>query len=282
MNSVAVDAMIACDRLGRTRHFQEAIEKIGPRILALQSGQGPWRGAFAYSNVQPDCHVCLYTALALTGLPGLSEVTGDPRYAQAARQAWDHIQALRDERTGLWHHMVDRGRLHRNPIFVAGAGMIANALLDVEDIADRRLDRQAVADRILAFAHPHGGIANFVGYDSRDNFRRRGTSRPCWEDALPTPNWNAQAFYFLSRISRAPDPDRLPPAESAGGATKRYIWFESPRGLALVGLAPARSLFAGLWVKQLPAGVSLSLIRLVQGFKRPIRAIRSFVKRCLR
>jgi hypothetical protein len=189
---------------------------------------------------------------------------------------------MRDAKTGLGYHMAEGDRLRRGPIFVAGAGMIANALLDIEAMTGRSVDRNALADAILAFAYPHGGIANFVGYDSPDNNRRRGRGRDCWEDVVPTPNWNAQAFYFLSRVSQAPQPEELPPARSAGGATRRYIWFESPRGLAIAGLGPARSVFAGLWVKRLPYGISLSLIRLVQWFKKPLRKIRSFVGRCLR
>jgi hypothetical protein len=157
--------------------------------------------------------------------------------------------------------------------------MIANGLLDVESLAGRDFDAEGTAEAILSHQHPHGGIANFLGYDDPDNQRPGARGLPCWEDVLPTPNWNAQSFYFLSRITQAPHPKALPAKSSAGGACRRYIWFESPRGLAVVGLSPLRSVFAGIYVKRLRLGVSLSLLRLAGGFKKPFRKLRGFVGR---
>ncbi len=279
MNSVAVDAMLAWDRCARTSHFEQVARQIGNKLLRLQVRQGPWRGAFAYSHKQKDCHIALYTGLALTSLTSLHKLTGDERYISAARDAMDHLAAMRDGETGLWYHMARGDKLRRKPIFAAGAGMIANGLLDVESLAGRDFDAEGTAEAILRHQHPHGGIANFLGYDDPDNQRPGGTGRPCWEDVLPTPNWNAQSFHFLSRITQAPEPNALPAGGSAGGACRGYIWFESSRGLAVVGLAPLRSVFAGLYVKRMRLGVSLSLLRFVGGFKKPFRRLKSFLGR---
>lgn len=280
MNSVAADAMLAWDRCAETECFSAAAERIGPRLLELRKATGPWRGAFAYSHTQPDVHICLYTALALTGLPALFERTGDRRYASAASAAADHLWSLRDRQSGLWCHMANAGTVHRGPIFIAGAGMIASALLDIRGLTGRETKLDNIARAMLRHQHPHGGIANFADYDSPDNLRPGGAHLPCWEDRLPTPNWNAWAFYFLARMSRPPRPDELPAPSCGAEASKRYVWFESPRVLAVASWRPIKSVFAGLYCKRLRFGLSLSLPRIVQFFKRPLRGVARLIRRC--
>ena len=278
MNSVAVEAMLLLDRLTGGDRYGDRAARIGRRILSLQARQGPQAGALAYSHTQPDCHITLYTALAMRGLGPLARRTGDDAFVRCAADAAAHVETMRDPTTGLWFHMVDGGRLHRYPLFVAGAGMIANGLLDAAALTGQPVDADAMAAAIVARQGPHGGIRNFIGYDHADNLRRTGrlTPRAVWEDVVPTPNWNAQALLLLARVAAPPSGEVRPAGpRHARHATRRMLVLEGPRRLFVLGLWPPRSMTLALWRKTRRHGLALRLQRLIAAVKAPLRRLRT-------
>ena len=146
---------------------------------------------------------------------------------------------MEDPESRLWFHKLEGQELARYPIFVAGAGIICNGLLDAGIQVD--------AERLLRFQSPSGAIRNFVGYDHPDNGRRRGRGVDGWEDVFATPNWNAQAFHFLCRVLPPPDPSVRPRIRRRLARSRRYVYFESERVAAVLGRRP---LVAGLYVKR--------------------------------
>lgn len=258
MNSVAVEALIKLDRQrGLDRHTQ-LVRTVGERIRSLQSRQGSCAGGLPYSDLEPETHVSLYTALALRGLPGLADVTGDAGWPEVARGAVAFLNRMNDSDTGLWYHRVEGGRLHRFPLFVAGAGIICNGLLDAAQLTGTELDVQALAGRLLRFQYRHGAIRSFIGYDHPDNWRPRSSGKDCWEDVYPTPNWNAQAFRFLCRILPPPEPPE-PPGRWRGHLqsewSRRYVYVETRRFSVVVGAWPPRSAVIAVFLKRLRHGV---------------------------
>jgi len=253
MNSVAIEALVKLDRQRETDQHTRLVRTVGDRIRSLQSRTG----GLPYSDLEPDTQVSLYTALALRGLPGLSVVTGDAGWAQLAREAVASLHRLEDPDTGLWYHKLEGRRVHRFPIFVAGAGMIGNALLDAAPLTGDRLDVDGLARRLLAFQYPHGPLRNFIGYDHPDNGRSRGSGTDCWEDVYPTPNWNAQAFHFLCRVLPPPEPPVSRSRRSERRWSRRYLYMETRR-LSLVAAAwPPRSIVFAVLVKRLRYGIVL-------------------------
>jgi hypothetical protein len=255
MNSVAIEALIKLDRQRGTDRHTKLVRTVAERIVSMQVREGPAEGSLPYSDLEPHLHMPLYTALALRGLPGLAEVTGETVWAQVASRAVAFVNRLEDAETGLWCHKLDRGRLARFPLFVSGAGIICNGILDAAQLTGAELDGRELAGRLLRFQQPNGAIRNFVGYDHADNGRKRGTGIECWEDVFPTPNWNAQAFHFLSRVLPPPEPTVAPNSRRTLMWSRRYVYFESNRVSAVIGMRPASYGVIGLFVKRLRHGV---------------------------
>jgi hypothetical protein len=267
MNSVAIEALVKLDQQRGTDRYAELVRRIGERIRSLQAGPGPCEGGLPYSDLEPDVHIPLYTGLTLRGVPALGAATGEEIWAQVARGAIAFLERFQDKETGLWCHKVEHGRIARFPIFVAGAGMICNGILDVAQMTGRGVDAHGLAERLLRFQHPNGAIRNFIGYDHPDNGRRRGSGKDCWEDVYPTPNWNAQAFHFLCRVLPPPEPPVRPGGRRVWAWSRRYIYVDTRRLSAVVGMRPSRSGLAALFVKRLRYGV------VVPGPERMLRAM---------
>lgn len=240
MNSLAIEALVELDRRRGTARHTELVRTVGERIRSLHGPDGP-----PYSDLEPELHIPLYTALSLRGLAALE----DDAWAPVASRAVAFLQRMQDAETGLWCHKLDGGRLARFPIFVAGAGIVCNGLLDAARLTGTAVDGQELATRLLRYRHPNGAIRNFVGYDHPDNGRRRGKGAETWEDVYPTPGWNAQAFHFLSRV--------LPPPEATTARgrrtlvkSRRFVYFESERVSAILGVRPWSRGIAALYVKR--------------------------------
>ena len=235
MNSVALEALVKLDRLRESDRHAELVRRVGTRLLSLSDGNG-----LPYSDLEPHTHIPLYTGLALRGLPFV------PDSEAVARDAVAFLEGMRDPETRLWFHKLEGEEVLRYPIFVAGAGIICNGLLDVGVETD--------AERLLRFQSPTGAIRNFVGYDHSDNGRRSGTGAESWEDVFATPSWNAQAFQFLCRVLPPPDPAAAPRVRSRLSRSRRYVYFDSQHVAALAGRRP---LAAALYVKRLRYGLVL-------------------------
>ena len=255
MNSIAVEALIMLDRQRQTHRHTKLVLAVGERIRSLQSNDGPGEGGLPYSDLRLDEHIPLYTGLSLRGLPGLAQVTGDPAWMEVARGAVEFLERMKDPDTRLWYHRVDRDGVDRFPIFVAGAGMICNGILDAAQLTGSAVDTYDLAARLLRFQYHHGAIRNFIGYDHPDNGRARGRGLECWEDVYPTPNWNAQAFHFLCRVLPPPEPPRRPLGRLAGAWSRRYVYMETPRFSTVVGMWPPGRSIVALYVKRLRHGL---------------------------
>lgn len=255
MNSISIEALIKLDRQRGTTRYAGLVHRIGERIRSLQTRNGLCQGSFAYSHIEPDVHVSLYTALAVRGLPGLAELTGAAAWSDVARRVVAFLRRVEDAETGLWYHKVQYGQLCRFPLFVAGAGMICNGILDAAQLTGTTLDAQSLAARLLRYQYRNGAIRNFIGYDHPDNGRRRGVGIDCWEDAYPTPSWNAQAFHFLCRVLRPPEPPLGRMRSHTLVRSRRYLYAENGWCSAVVGARPLGRSIMAVYLKRLRYGL---------------------------
>jgi hypothetical protein len=273
MNSVAIEALIKLDVQRQTDRHGALVRVAGDRIRALQCRDGAWAGGLPYSDLDPDEHIPIYTGLALRGLATLAETTGDPVWREVVGRAAEFLDRATDPDSRLWYHRVRRDRVFRFPIFVAGAGVICDGLLDAAQSTGRTLDTRDLAARLLRFQHRHGAIRNFIGYDHPDNGRARGKGTTCWEDVYPTANWNAQAFRFLCRVLPPPEP----PRRLRGGRmitwSRRYLYLENARVSAVIGMGPPRSRLASVYVKPWRRGLVIP---------RPSVVVRAAVRKLMR
>ncbi|WP_337288877.1 hypothetical protein [Candidatus Methylomirabilis sp.] len=255
MNSVSVEALIKLDRQRGTTRYARLVHSIGERIRSLQARDGLCQGSFAYSHIEPDVHVSLYTAIAVRGILGFAELTNAAVWSDIARGVIAFLLRVEDAETGLWYHKVEHDQLCRFPLFVAGAGMICNGIFDAAQLTGTKLDAQSLAARLLRYQHRNGAIRNFIGYDHPDNGRRRGVGTDCWEDIYPTPSWNAQAFHFLCRVLPPPEPP-LPPRRSRTLVrSRRYLYLETRRYSAIVGVRPLDRGIMAVYLKGLRHGL---------------------------
>lgn len=204
MNSVAAETLLRFDRLRGTSGFSEIAAGIGERILEHQVRSGPFKGAYAYADNEPDTFVTIYSALTMRGLPYLYRLTGDQRYMISAENALSHLEYMRDQETDLWIHQIREGRRCRYPVFVAGAGMVAEGARIAAGMAGREPELASHARALLRYQMRNGAIRNFIGYQSGE-YGSLAKRADTWEDVFPTPNWNAQAFQFISGVTSAPE-----------------------------------------------------------------------------
>jgi glycosyltransferase involved in cell wall biosynthesis/rhamnogalacturonyl hydrolase YesR len=257
MNSVAVEALIKLDMQRGTTRFVELVNRVAETLLSQQAQDGPCRGSFCYSHIERDVHIPLYTALTLRGLPALMRYTGNTRLQEVARDTLAFLDNAVDPDTGLWVHKIKPTRIRRYPIFVAGAGIICNGILDAAELVGTAVDRGDLAARLLQHQYPNGAIRNFIGYDHPDNGRPQGTGEVCWEDVYPTPNWNAQAFRFLCRV--LPPPEPAPPARLRSfyllSFRDSYFHFETSNFSLISGARPDKNFLLALYLKRMRYGL---------------------------
>jgi len=273
MNSVALEALIKLDQQRRTTHHQGMVQSVGERILELQTRDGPCRGSFPYSDLEPDVHIPLYTALAIRGILALAALQDNARWVEVAKNAAAFLDRARDAETGFWLHKLGADRVSRYPFFVAGSGMICNGMLDAAEVTGEAFDATNLIDLLLRHKYDNGAIRNFIGYDHLDNSAARsGTGVTCWEDALPTPNWNAQAFHFLCRVLPPPDPIDDPTPVTVVSYSKRHLYCETPNVVLIIGMWPPGYAIAAFYVKKLRYGI------LIPGMLMIVRSLTKVVE----
>jgi hypothetical protein len=255
MNAAAVAALLKLDCARGEARYAAPARVIIERIAALQAQDGRARGSFAYSNVEADGHVSLYTGLTLSGLASAERLIRGTVPPQTLRAATAFLRGVEDPESGLWFHKIEDDRLYRYPLFVAGAGMICNGMLDAAEITGTEIDARSLAIRLFDHQHANGAIKNFIRYDHPDNGRRAGRGGECWEDIYPTPNWNAQAFHFLCRVVSPPEPPRNTRLSRAAVASRNYLYYERGACSAIVGLRPLARGVAAVYIKPLRYGL---------------------------
>jgi len=263
MNSMAAAAMTRLDLLRNTAQYSDCAKAIGERILSFQSTEGPHTGGFAYSDHETHFQVPLYTALTLSGLCDLEHLLERNALHTALHNGALFLQTMRDYPTALWLHKVTGTESERCPVFVAGAGIIGNALLDISAVIGTTAEPPDVVTTLSSYQYCNGAFPNYVCYDSPDNNRQPGTEKQCWEDIFPTPNWNAQAFNYLSRI--APLPQTSPPVQATSTYlfSSQFIYIETQSLCLICGFStPAHSILA-LYIKGFRYGFIIPSLNMV-------------------
>jgi hypothetical protein len=255
MNAVAAHALLALDRARGTAQYADLIRTVAERLASLWSRRGAAAGSLPYSDAEPDVHVPLYTGLTLRGVPALTAVTGDPIWPEVARGCLAFLDRMEDAGTSLWCHRIHGDRVGRLPIFVAGAGLIGNGMLDAQAVAGVAFDPTRLAGALLRYQLPGGGIRSFVGYDHPDNGRPHGRGAEAWEDVYPTPGWTAQAFEFLCRVLPPPAPAVTRTPRRTWAMTGSYVHAEGPRLSVVAGLRPLDRAMLAVYVKGARHGV---------------------------
>ena len=264
MNSLATEAIIRLSELRGTAANAAIVRQIGEKILSLQCTSDPNRGAFAYSDIQLQTFVTLYTALTLRGLPHLGRYLTAAPYREATSRTLENLGSMEDPDSGLWWHERQGDLLRRYPIFVAGAGIILNGILDATRFLGQETDLAPLTARLLPHQLPIGGFRGFVGYDHPDNARRRGSGKTCWEDVFPTTSWNAHAFHYLCRVAPPPQPPKGPSRLRVVLIEPRFAYVETRRLALVIGWIPFRSMFFGLFVKALRHAVIIHPRRMIE------------------
>jgi hypothetical protein len=282
MNAAAVEAMLQLDCARRETRYAALAHEIIQRILSLQAQKGRACGSFAYSDVEADGHVSLYTGLTLSGLASAERLLRGAVPPDNFREAMGFLRGVEDPESGLWFHKIHGDRLYQYPLFVAGAGMICNGLLDAAEIVASPFDAEGLAARLLKHQYPNGAIKNFIGYDHPDNGRRAGSGAECWEDIYPTPNWNAQAFHFLCRVLPPPEPPQRTRRRRASIGARGYFYYEDRAFSAVVGLRPLPRGVAAVYIKALRYGLVIpgahTLLRAVVRLLMKLRSGRAVLR----
>lgn len=229
-NTMAAEALLECHAVSGEPRYRELGLQVGEWLLrqaatardhhqrllanrqtAAERPGSEWMapGGLPYqvtpSRRDPDNCVLIYSGLALRGFAALYRATADERYAEVLREVAGFLLAMRDPDTGLFPHTTDGGRVVRWPQFVAGAGMILTGLDEARRTLRAAWDWSDTEAALLARQYPNGSFPGFLGKAAPERVE-------VWEDAMATPNWNAQLFEYLARVTDPPDgPLRAPP-----------------------------------------------------------------------
>lgn len=300
-NTIAAEALLAIYRATGENEFRDRALRIGEwlierwnytctvnaRILAERTtiADDPlsdWMppGGFSYqftaSHREPDNYVTLYTGLSLRGFWALFQATGDDRFAEIIHAQSEYILAMRDHNTHLFYHTAWRGKVERNPQFIAGAGMILLGLHEVMPLIGECVVPDETIMSILSRAHENGSYPGFIGKNDTGLPRRNGGG-VVWEDVAASTNWNAQWFEYLTRL--VDDPARIDVKacrKTIRAVTKRFVYVDSLNVLKIISWWPLRSWGLYWYIKKSPkARVSLYPVDLYA-------ALRSIVGRTAR
>jgi hypothetical protein len=265
-NTMAAEALLALYAVTKDQvYFEKArsvgdwliagwdrTQKVNERILAgkttvADDPSSDWMapGGFSYqftaNQREPDNYVTLYTGLSLRGFVALYRATGDERFAAIIRAQSSYLLAMRDPETRLFLQTTRQGRIVKNPLFIAGAGMTLVGLHEAEKIIGVRAVPEETILSILGRAYPNGSFPNFSGMNDRGSPRRSGGG-VVWEDAAATMSWNAQLFEYLTRFVEEPARIIVTARPSTlRMVTKRFIYIDSPESVNIVSWWPPRS-----------------------------------------
>ncbi len=216
-------------------------------------------GGFSYqytaSQRKPDNYITLYTGLSLRGIFALYRATGDERFAQIIRAQSQYTLAMRDPDSHLFYHTAWRGRIEKNPQFIAGAGM---ALVGLHEVISLIGDQAIPNDTILSIlnrAHENGSYPGFSGKNNTGRPRRDGAG-VVWEDVAASMNWNAQFFEYLTRLVDNPEQiDVKTCNKTVRVFTKHFVYADSPTAVKIFSWWPLRSWGFYLFTKKSPKAI---------------------------
>lgn len=204
---------------------------------------------FSASRQEPDNYVTIYTSLSLEGYTFLETITNDERFAEIRKAQRDFVLAMRDPETRLFYQTTKRGRIVKNPQFVAGAGMTLTGLYDsrgFEGHGDMPVD---TVEAILSLEYPNGSFPGFIG--KNNTARRQYGSGTVWEDAVASVNWNAQLFEFLSILVEEADKIEVKPCkEKVSVTTARFTYKDTPEKVRIISWWPPLSWGIFLYTKK--------------------------------
>lgn len=212
-------------------------------------------GCVPYSNLRRDIEISIYTALVGRGAQeflAATEQSADESIEDTRRIAAEVVahcarRLLTQQRPdGAFVHGETRGNRVESPVFIAGAGIAYDFLLDAGSNAPSTADLRLNVDRLYEdYQQPHGGLDNYRGYNTRDNWRRVDGGR-VWEDVLATPGWNGFLFKASIRLLSMQellllDPD-APTPPRVTKVSVRYFIRDTARSLCIVGWWPLKSM----------------------------------------
>jgi hypothetical protein len=182
-------------------------------------------------------------------------------------KAAEHL--LKYTENDFFCHAAVNGIKHKKPYFVAGAGIILKAIDDTNRLMNTNYDLSRFVKKILSYQQPLGGIQSFVGYNSKDNHRKKGTNQwEVWEDYAPGVPWNAHIFEFLSRYV-SEDFNETVQCNTTKRITRSYLYYENRDKFFVVSLFPLRSSTVILINKRKNRSIlSFSLIEIYRKLKK--------------
>jgi hypothetical protein len=241
-------------RWDETQAVNESI--LTGRTTVADDASSPWmaRGGLSYQFTEtqrkPDNYVTLYTGLSLRGFSALYRATGDERFAEIIRAQSAYLLAMRDAQTRLFYHTAWQGRIEKNPVFIAGAGMTLLGLQEVQELIGDRAVPEDTIESILSRAHPNGSYPNFSGVNDKGQPRRNGGGI-VWEDVAATMNWNAQWFEYLTRLVDDPTEITIETCDRTVRIdSSRFSYADTPKAVKIVSWWPPRSWGLHLYTKR--------------------------------
>ncbi len=276
MNSVAAESLVKLASLTGGKKYQDYLTRIGSWILKEQfKSSGLENGGINYSQAQPGILISIYTALSMRGLDDLYGLTGDNKYLEMMENAAGHLINLVDSESHFFYHAILNGRIVKYPQFIAGSGIILKALRDTEQISKNRYDYKNTLHAILEKQLDSGGISNFIGYNSNDNYREKGDLTETWEDAVPVVGWNAHLFEFLTSIVQQDYVYEAFRPKKVSLGSKNYFYLETRHYVFILGIRPIKSLVLFFAIKK--ANFALFYIT-AKPFLKLAGALRRFFK----
>lgn len=276
-NAMAAEALLAIHAVTGETEFRDRAIRVGEWLLerwdytqsvnkkllagrttVAEDPSSEWMapGGFSYqftpSQREPDNYVTLYTGLSLRGLWALFQETSDERFAEMIRVQSQYILAMLEPDTRLFYHTAWRGRIEKNPQFVAGAGMTLVGLHEARPLIGDQAIPDDTIQSILDRVHPNGSYPGFVGKNATGYPRRNGGG-VVWEDVAASMNWNAQWFEYLTRLVENPEQIDVKACHKAVRvATKRFLYVDAPTTVKIISWWPPRSWGLYLFTKKRP------------------------------
>lgn len=215
MNAVFLESLTLLSVVKSSNDVKDVIKSLSNFIYKIIFSYGEKN--IPYSQEQRDIEINIYTAiLGNSCLNSIENIKTDTNFSKSEKN--DIISKLLfiskvcakrlklmeiPDKKGLFYHGTYSGKLVKFPVFVAGSSIILNFLIKFNFLAgDNEMARKyinSIVPLLNTYQYNSGGIRNFIGYNTKDNFRTF-TGFSVWEDSLPTPGWNAYFFQLLTSL----------------------------------------------------------------------------------
>lgn len=248
MNVMFIYSLILYSKLINSDKYKIYIDRVLEWLLRQQiSSDNPLLdGGFTYQQkvgIEPKMQnpVVIYNGIIAEYLSKIYQYRPNKEYKDSLIRLKKYLLNNYNKEVGAFYHDYKEDNFLEKPYFIAGASFALKGLYEL-NLAIGEDNSEVLEMTILIidkYQYKNGGFRGFVGYGSKENRKGCCSTFEIWEDVVPTVNWNAKMFEFLSSITTI---ERDKYKSNLSIVSWSFIYKETEKKVFVLGMFPIKSL----------------------------------------